>query len=124
MQHLINLNQITKISIYYKEENENIIYYSKPCTLRDLLLYVIGKFKPYYKLCNYKNYSLKEINDLVLNNNSYIENKIVYYYPYIKLTLSDGYYIIRYFNNVDELFLELEVIKQKIPTKIFYESTK
>ena len=48
MQHLINLNQITKISIYYKKENENIIYYSKPCTLRDLLLYVIGKFKPYY----------------------------------------------------------------------------
>jgi hypothetical protein len=124
MQHLINLNQITKISIYYKEENKDIIYYSKPCTLRDLLLYVIGKFKPYCKLYDYKNYSLKEINDLLLNNNSYIENKIVYYYPYIKLDLFHGRYVIRYFNNVDELFRELEIIKQKTSYKIFYESTK
>lgn len=103
----LNINQITQLNISLKEKHDikwwdAIIYkwYEK------LIWFFLLKNKPagYYNHWGTETLYYKNEQELLTKvKNIYIEDKIVYYKPYIKIKLSSGCWINQIFENKDDL---------------------
>lgn len=117
MKEIINCNQIAKITVHYKKVNSELIYIYEPKKILDKILKKIGVFKPYFK----KFYLDKEIinKDLIDqyldDNNSYMEDNIVYYKPYLKIFLSNGSIEKLFYENEEDMRAEIIHITNIIP---------
>lgn len=115
---IINYNQIAKIDVYYKKVNRELIYIYEPKKILDKILKKIGLFKPYFKNRFYPDKEIinKDFIDQYLdNNNSYMEDNIVYYKPYLKIFLSNGIIENLFYENEEDMRAEINHIKNIIP---------
>ena len=115
---IINYNQIAKIDVYYKKVNRELIYIYEPKKILDKILKKIGLFKPYFKIRFYPDKVIinKDFIDQYLdNNNSYMEDNIVYYKPYLKIFLSNGTIENLFYENEEDMRAEIIHIKNMIP---------
>lgn len=115
---IINYNQIAKIDVYYKKVNKELIYIYEPKTILDKIIKKIGLFKPYFKIRFYPDKVIinKDFIDQYLdNNNSYMEDNIVYYKPYLKIFLSNGTIENLFYENEEDMRAEIIHIKNMIP---------
>lgn len=115
---IINYNQIAKIDVYYKKVNSELIYIYEPKTILDKIIKKIGLFKPYFKIRFYPDKVIinKDFIDQYLdNNNSYMEDNIVYYKPYLKIFLSNGTIENLFYENEENMRAEIIRIKNMIP---------
>ena len=119
MIEIINCNQIAKINVHYKKVNIELIYIYEPKKILDKILKKIGKFKPYFKIRFYLDKEIinKDFIDQYLDdNNSYMEDNIVYYKPYLTIFLSNGTIEDIYYENEEDMRDEIIRIKNIIPT--------
>lgn len=118
MIEIINCNQIAKITVHYKKVNSELIYIYEPKKILDKILKKIGLFKPYFKKRFYPDKVIinKDFIDQYLdNNNSYMEDNIVYYKPYLKIFLSNGTIEKLFYENEEDMRAEINHIKNIIP---------
>lgn len=118
MIEIINCNQIAKITVHYKKVNSELIYIYEPKKILDKILKKIGLFKPYFKFRFYPNKEIinKDLIDQYLDdNNSYMEDNIVYYKPYLKIFLSNGTIEKLFYENEEDMRAEINHIKNIIP---------
>ena len=118
MKEIINCNQIAKINVHYKKVNSELIYIYEPKKILDKILKKIGLFKPYFKIrfCLDKEIINKDLIDQYLDdNNSYMEDNIVYYKPHLKIFLSNGTIEKLFYENEEDMRAEINHIKNIIP---------
>lgn len=118
MIEIINCNQIAKITVHYKKVNSELIYIYEPKKILDKILKKIGLFKPYFKFrfCLDKEIINKDLIDQYLDdNNSYMEDNIVYYKPHLKIFLSNGTIEKLFYENEEDMRAEINHIKNIIP---------
>lgn len=118
MIEIINCNQIAKITVHYKKVNSELIYIYEPKKILDKILKKIGLFKPYFKFRFYPNKEIinKDLIDQYLDdNNSYMEDNIVYYKPHLKIFLSNGTIEKLFYENEEDMRAEINHIKNIIP---------
>lgn len=118
MKEIINCNQIAKINVHYKKVNSELIYIYEPKKILDKILKKIGLFKPYFKFrfCLDKEIINKDLIDQYLDdNNSYMEDNIVYYKPHLKIFLSNGTIEKLFYENEEDMRAEIIHIKNMIP---------
>lgn len=118
MIEIINCNQIAKITVHYKKVNNELIYIYEPKKILDKILKKIGLFKPYFKFRFYPNKEIinKDLIDQYLDdNNSYMEDNIVYYKPHLKIFLSNGTIEKLFYENEEDMRAEINHIKNIIP---------
>lgn len=118
MIEIINCNQIAKITVHYKKVNSELIYIYEPKKILDKILKKIGLFKPYFKNRFYPDKEIinKDLIDQYLDdNNSYMEDNIVYYKPHLKIFLSNGTIEKLFYENEEDMRAEIIHIKNIIP---------
>lgn len=118
MKEIINYNQIAKINVHYKKVNSELIYIYEPKKILDKILKKIGLFKPYFKFrfCLDKEIINKDLIDQYLDdNNSYMEDNIVYYKPHLKIFLSNGTIEKLFYENEEDMRSEIIHITNIIP---------
>ena len=118
MKEIINYNQIAKINVHYKKANSELIYIYEPKKILDKILKKIGLFKPYFKFrfCLDKEIINKDLIDQYLDdNNSYMEDNIVYYKPHLKIFLSNGTIEKLFYENEEDMRSEIIHITNIIP---------
>ena len=118
IEEIINCNQIAKINVHYKKVNSELIYIYEPKTILDKILKKIGLFKPYFKNRFYPDKVIinKDLIDQYLDdNNSYMEDNIVYYKPHLKIFLSNGTIEKLFYENEEDMRAEIIHITNIIP---------
>ena len=110
--------EIAKITVHYKKVNSELIYIYEPKKILDKILKKIGLFKPYFKIrfCLDKEIINKDLIDQYLDdNNSYMEDNIVYYKPHLKIFLSNGTIEKLFYENEEDMRAEIIHITNIIP---------
>lgn len=117
MKEIINCNQIAKINVHYKKANSELIYIYEPKKILDKILKKIGLFKPYFKrfYLNKEIINKDFIDQYLDDNNSYMEDNIVYYKPHLKIFLSNGTIEKLFYENEEDMRAEINHIKNIIP---------